>query len=177
LIVSIANQPGSWRSRVGDWVCAIEADLDNIKHLSRVWIPYQTIEENEILWYRKEEIISSYVKSQVTDDPEKALRFSYSPDSEYPDKLTLAIPIETLNDDDLNLNIWGKCWPTREELEIEYASKPVNWKSWGEFSGDPGPEPKPKAGTIWPKERVRIFNRANGRDVIGYSAVSEVSFT
>ncbi|KAJ5047496.1 uncharacterized protein L3040_003320 [Drepanopeziza brunnea f. sp. 'multigermtubi'] len=126
-----ANIIAHWRATPSAWYCAIEADIDRIRDLSKVWIPEGNIETNQILWYKNEETILGYIQSIAPENPEKALRFSSS--SEWPEQLQIVIPTVTLNDD--NLDFWAKCWETKKELE-DYTTEPVNWLDW-DIIGDP----------------------------------------
>jgi hypothetical protein len=109
-----------------------------MKELSRVWIPYQdtNTRNGDILWYAEEETILKYIKSVVSKDPEKALRFSYGSTWDNYEHLRMVIPTETLKDFNLDLDLWGKCWEKKDDL-LEHASQTVDWKSWGEIDGTP----------------------------------------
>ncbi|KAI9051113.1 hypothetical protein LZ554_005216 [Drepanopeziza brunnea f. sp. 'monogermtubi'] len=126
-----ANILADYRATPSDWYCVIEADIDMIRPLSKIWIPRGDIATNQQLWYQGEETILNYIRSVAPEMPERALRFSES--SEWVEQLQILIPIETLGNE--NLQFWGKCWETKNEAD-EYTTETVDWRNWN-IIGDP----------------------------------------
>ncbi|EKD15194.1 uncharacterized protein L3040_001563 [Drepanopeziza brunnea f. sp. 'multigermtubi'] len=134
----LVNEPASWWGREWEWYCAFEADLEKIKEATKVWIPHVNYMYYENLWYREEREILEYITTIVSENPEKALRFSIGYFSARTEEMTMAIPLAAVQNNDYDL--WGKCWRTRDELK-EYANRILDWRSW-EIIGTPGEREK-----------------------------------
>ncbi|KAJ5046746.1 uncharacterized protein L3040_003976 [Drepanopeziza brunnea f. sp. 'multigermtubi'] len=89
-----SNKPGGWMRQSASWFdggapwyCAIEADIEKVEDLSKVWIPksYLKIDEDGEMKTKKlwtwnsdnEKEIHKYIKLQGVRDPENALLFSH----------------------------------------------------------------------------------------------------
>ncbi|EKD18691.1 hypothetical protein MBM_02933 [Drepanopeziza brunnea f. sp. 'multigermtubi' MB_m1] len=135
----MSNVPTRWRARSNEWYCAVKADSDKLEDIGKVWIP-KAISADEKqwplgkpLWYQREEVLLSYIKEHVPEDPEKALRFSYL--SSYENDLQMVIPHETIKDDKLEL--WLECWKTEGEM-LDFSNEIINWDKY-EIAGKPEP--------------------------------------
>ncbi|KAI9055926.1 hypothetical protein LZ554_000861 [Drepanopeziza brunnea f. sp. 'monogermtubi'] len=121
------NKPAGWQAKDDDYYCVIKADREKIQRASKVWVPKMP-SSNAV-----EEHVLQYIESlRVVPDPWKALRFSHI--SEPGGDLQMAIPTEMVNNNDLDL--WAKCWETKEDL-TEDSDEIVDWMSWG-IIGVPG---------------------------------------
>ncbi|KAI9053120.1 hypothetical protein LZ554_003387 [Drepanopeziza brunnea f. sp. 'monogermtubi'] len=122
--------PGAWAAEDDDWYCVIKADEEMLDQINKAWIP-------RVHWFRGEEEVVHYIRRLPARDPEKALRFSYIWASE--DLLQMLIPTNVVNNDELDL--WGKCFETKAELEA-YSSHNIDWEAWN-LRGDPGAREEP----------------------------------
>jgi hypothetical protein len=113
------------------WYCAIEADSEKIKNVGKVWIPKETTMGGTIwppkkLWHKGEDVLLSYAKSIVPEEPEKALRFSEISHTRDP-MLQMVIPTEAINKDEFDF--WAQCWETEYGL-LKFSTQTVDWMSW-----------------------------------------------
>ncbi|KAI9054329.1 hypothetical protein LZ554_001494 [Drepanopeziza brunnea f. sp. 'monogermtubi'] len=127
----IVNTPASLEEKIDKWYCAIEAEIDEMKGLDKVWIPRNDPKTNIELWYSGEENIMKYVDTVIDDDADEALRFAY--DGAAAPKV-MVLPVEALDDDDLD--IFGQCWERKEDMTAKYHNKVVDWTKWGEIEAD-----------------------------------------
>ncbi|KAJ5051839.1 uncharacterized protein L3040_001610 [Drepanopeziza brunnea f. sp. 'multigermtubi'] len=132
----IVNSPASLSDAPGTWYCAFKAEISEMKDLDKVWIPIKNPQNEAPLWFSSEETIMTYVNSLIDDDADEALRLAYTSVANNPNELEMLLPIETLGDDDLDL--WGECWRTKAEMQGKF-NEIVDWKSWGNIAGNPGP--------------------------------------
>ncbi|EKD20885.1 uncharacterized protein L3040_000988 [Drepanopeziza brunnea f. sp. 'multigermtubi'] len=139
----LTNKPGSWPGRPGreKWVCVIEANLELMKAVRKIWVPeywteevsYATYEE-KVLWNTPEKDILNYIHAELPDvDATKVLRFSYI--SRFGSNLQMVIPIDVVDGD--TLDFYATCYETEEEL-ASYVNQEVPWGRWRDIAGHPG---------------------------------------
>ncbi|KAI9055742.1 hypothetical protein LZ554_000683 [Drepanopeziza brunnea f. sp. 'monogermtubi'] len=155
------NEPGGWPSIGHQWHCAIAADSEKMKAVSKVWIPeyYWTTRrvgrksksERVQLWTyesKNEDTIIRYIRESLgVPRPEKALRFATIPSLSESIKLQMVIPTETINSNDLDF--WAQCWETRAGLlESQPQPQTVDWMSWEDIAGNRDPvDPEPSGSS------------------------------
>ncbi|EKD20387.1 hypothetical protein MBM_01069 [Drepanopeziza brunnea f. sp. 'multigermtubi' MB_m1] len=131
-------EPDIWPGEPGDWYCAVEADSSKLDKIRKVWIPEfwkrtdqfgNLIGEEEL--YGNEALTVGYIGT-VVPEPQKALRFS---EVGLNRELSMLIPTQVIDSDDLEL--WCKCYETKEELR-EASDGAIDWEAWG-IEGDREP--------------------------------------
>ncbi|EKD14652.1 uncharacterized protein L3040_000175 [Drepanopeziza brunnea f. sp. 'multigermtubi'] len=143
------NNPGNLMGGEGMWYCAIEANEEKLRGISKVYVPrsyertrsFHRGPEKVDLWGAEDDVIVDFIEeTYLVQDPAKALRFSWNHAS--PWHLLMVVPIEAANDD--SLDIQARCFKSKVGL-IEATNESINWEHWGikGTRGAPGFAPLP----------------------------------
>jgi hypothetical protein len=113
--------------------------MDKIAKARKIYIPeyvqrvtWDGERKDVVLWHGDEKLIVHYIGAWISEDPEKALRFSWI--YEHGWDLQMLIPTNIINSNGLDL--WSKCFETKEELK-KHSSETIEWERWG-IDGESG---------------------------------------
>ncbi|TEA15652.1 hypothetical protein C8034_v001471 [Colletotrichum sidae] len=123
--VHLVAEPAGWMEIPfrPNWHCVFKADEDKLQAATKLWIPRTW--NGDKLWWTRDSNVRRYISQY--GDPDQTLRFSYIDQWEDGRTLQMVIPTEMVNRD--TLDIFAKCFPSKEEL-LAYEDERVRWLSW-----------------------------------------------
>ncbi|KAI9052321.1 hypothetical protein LZ554_003673 [Drepanopeziza brunnea f. sp. 'monogermtubi'] len=192
----LLDDPNWFTPNVESRVCIVEANLEKMQAIRKVWIPkifetwgdFNEIRTNQ-LWGQPEQVILDYIQYELLiEPPESVLRFSWSYGSRQ-----MTIPTDVVNNNDLDF--WAECYETlaelknelKDELRAEDSEQIIDWEAmwridslpaslWDE---EPGPQPTSEDALMQDAPVVSDGrddqDAQNDQDAQDESDVSEVS--